>query len=100
MRKTKEILWSRHVQNSGTLGVSNRAFRVEVAAVDNTLINFQQARQALGLSPRVLNWRVNRAGVQVFIDGRDRRRRMLDARDLPKLILHEPVRKPGEARQA
>lgn len=70
--------------------------------MDNTsLIGFKQARQALGLSPRVLNWRVNRAGIQVFIDGRDRRRRLLDARDLPRLILNEPVeRKPGEVRRA
>lgn len=75
---------------------------MEVASVDNTsLIGFKQARQALGLSPRVLNWRVNRAGIQVFIDGRDRRRRLLDARDLPRLILNEPVeRKPGEVRRA
>jgi len=59
----------------------------------NTLITYRQARQALGLSPRVLHWRVARAGVQAYVDGRDRRRRMLDARDLPKLILIEPVAK-------
>ena len=59
----------------------------------STLITYRQARQALGLSPRVLNWRVARADVQVYVDGRDRRRRLLDARDLPKLVLIEPVKK-------
>ena len=62
----------------------------------NSLITYRQAREVLGLSPRVLNWRVQRAGVQAFIDGRDRRRRMLDARDLPKLILIEPVQRRGD----
>jgi len=64
-----------------------------------SLITYRQARQALGLSPRVLNWRVARAGVQAYVDGRDRRRRLLDARDLPKLVLIEPVtrREPSRA---
>ncbi len=64
-----------------------------------SLITYQQARQALGLSPRVLNWRVARAGVQAYVDGRDRRRRLLDARDLPRLVLIEPVtrREPSRA---
>ncbi len=66
----------------------------------NTLISYQQARQALGLSPRVLNWRVQRAGVQAFVDGRDRRRRLLDARDLPRLVLIEPVVKRQESSAA
>jgi len=64
-----------------------------------SLITYRQARQALGLSPRVLNWRVARAGVTAYVDGRDRRRRLLDARDLPKLVLIEPVtrREPSRA---
>ncbi len=63
----------------------------------STLITYRQARQALGLSPRVLNWRVARADVQVYVDGRDRRRRLLDARDLPKLVLIEPVKRRGDS---
>ncbi len=63
----------------------------------NTLISYRQAREVLGLSPRVLNWRVARSGVQAYVDGRDRRRRMLDARDLPKLIIHEPVQRRGDS---
>ena len=62
-----------------------------------SLITYRQARQALGLSPRVLNWRVARAGVTAYVDGRDRRRRMLDARDLPKLVLIEPVKRRGDS---
>jgi hypothetical protein len=64
-----------------------------------SLITYRQARQALGLSPRVLNWRVARAGVQAYVDGRDRRRRLLDARDLPRLIAPEPAksREPSRA---
>jgi hypothetical protein len=61
------------------------------------LITYRQARNALGLSPRVLNWRVQRSGVQAYVDGRDRRRRMLDARDLPRLVLIEPVVKRQES---
>jgi len=63
----------------------------------NSLITYRQARQALGLSPRVLHWRVQRSGVQAFVDGRDRRRRLLDVRDLPKLVLIEPVRRRGDS---
>ena len=66
----------------------------------STLISYKQAREVLGLSPRVLNWRVARAGVQAYIDGKDRRRRLLDARDLPKLILIEPVAQRREVQQA
>jgi len=62
-----------------------------------SLITYRQARQALGLSPRVLNWRVARAGIQAYVDGRDRRRRLLDARDLPRLIAPEPVRRRGDS---
>lgn len=79
--------------------------RVEVTTVDNTssLIGFREARAALGLSARVLNWRIERAGIEKYIDGRDRRRRLLDARDLPKLIIHEPAPRstaPRPQRQA
>jgi len=63
----------------------------------STLISYRQARQALGLSARVLHWRVQRAGVQAYVDGRDRRRRLLDARELPKLVLIEPVKRRGDS---
>ncbi len=57
----------------------------------SNLIRYRVVREATGLSARVLNYRVQRAGIQAFINGHDRRQRMLDARDLPKLTRIEPV---------
>ncbi len=57
------------------------------------LIRYRVVREATGLSPRVLNYRVLRAGVQAYIDGTDRRQRLLDIRDLPKLTQIEPVQR-------
>ncbi len=62
----------------------------------SNLISYRKVRALTGLSPRVLHWRVQRAGVQAFVDGKDRRQRMLDARDLPRLTAIEPVAKRGE----
>jgi len=59
----------------------------------SNLISYRKVREVTGLSPRVLNWRVQRAGVQAFINGHDRRQRMLDVRDLPKLTQIEPVQR-------
>ncbi len=57
------------------------------------LISYRKVRYLTGLSPRVLNYRVQRAGVQAYIDGTDRRQRLLDVRDLAKLTPIEPVAK-------
>ncbi len=57
----------------------------------SNLIRYRIVREVTGLSPRVLNYRVQRAGVQAYIDGTDRRQRLLDIRDLPKLTQIEPV---------
>ena len=57
------------------------------------LIRYRVVRDVTGLSARVLNYRVQRAGVQAYIDGTDRRQRLLDVRDLPKLTQIEPVAK-------
>ncbi|MEJ7900498.1 MAG: hypothetical protein WKF63_01555 [Thermomicrobiales bacterium] len=59
----------------------------------SNLIRYRVVREVTGLSARVLNYRVQRAGVQAFIDGTDRRQRLLDIRDLPKLTQIEPVAK-------
>ncbi len=65
------------------------------------LIRYRVVREVTGLSARVLNYRVRRAGVQAYIDGSDRRQRLLDVHDLPKLIQIEHVasaaRKSGGA---
>jgi len=57
----------------------------------SNLISYRKVRDLTGLSPRVLNYRVQRGGVQAFINGHDRRQKMLDVRDLPKLTRIEPV---------
>ncbi len=59
----------------------------------SNLIRYRVVREVTGLSARVLNYRVQRAGVQAYIDGTDRRQRLLDVRDLPKLTQIEPVAK-------
>jgi hypothetical protein len=64
----------------------------------SNLISYRKVREVTGLSPRVLNWRVQRAGVQAFVNGHDRRQRMLDARDLPKLVLIEPLKRREPSR--
>ena len=59
----------------------------------SNLIRYRVVREVTGLSARVLNYRVQRAGVQAYIDGTDRRQRLLDVRDLPKLTQIEPVQR-------
>ncbi len=59
----------------------------------SNLIRYRLVREVTGLSPRVLNYRVQRAGVQAYIDGHDRRQRLLDIRDLPKLTQIELVQR-------
>ncbi len=57
------------------------------------LIRFRAVRQATGLRPHTLTRRLQRAGVEYFIDAHDKRQRMIDVRDLPKLTQVEPVAK-------
>ncbi len=59
----------------------------------SNLIRYRVVREATGLSARVLNYRVQRAGIQAYIDGTDRRQRLLDIRDLPKLTQIELVQR-------
>ena len=63
----------------------------------SNLIRYRVVREVTGLSARVLNYRVQRAGVQAYIDGTDRRQRLLDARDLPRLVPIEPVKRRGDS---
>ena len=59
----------------------------------SNLIRYRVVREATGLSARVLNYRVRRAGIQAYVDGTDRRQRLLDIRDLPKLTQIELVQR-------
>jgi len=72
-------------------GAARRAGRPTVDT--SNLIRYRLVREATGLSPRVLNYRVQRAGIQAYVDARDNRQRLLDVRDLPKLTQTEPVAK-------
>ena len=57
------------------------------------LIRFRAVRQATGLKPHTLTRQLQRAGVEYFIDSHDKRQRMIDVRDLPRLTAIEPVAK-------
>ncbi len=57
------------------------------------LVRFSDVRKATGLQPHTLTRRLQRAGVQYFVDGFDKRQRMIDIRDLPKLTQVELVAK-------
>ncbi len=54
------------------------------------LITYPVALSETGISKRALLERIAAEGVTVWVDGRDRRRRLLDRRDLPKLIATRP----------
>ncbi len=58
-----------------------------------TLLRFREVRAITGLRPYTLTRRLERAGINYFVDGHDRRQRMIDVRDLPRLITPEPVAK-------
>ncbi len=55
------------------------------------LVRFSDVRKATGLRPHTLTRRLQRAGVQYFVDAHDKRQRMIDIRDLPRLTQVEPV---------
>jgi hypothetical protein len=61
---------------------------------DAQLIPYAEAIKRSGLSRRTWYDRLRQtSGIRVFVDGRDRRLRMIDARDLPRLTQIEPVKR-------
>lgn len=66
-------------------------------ATTSTLIRFRDVRTVTGLAPHTLTRRLQRAGVDYFIDTHDKRQRMIDVRDLPRLIAPEPVKRRGDS---
>ncbi len=66
-------------------------------APTNNLIRFSDVRKATGLRPHTLTRRLQRANVDYFIDGRDKRMRMIDVRDLPRLTAVEPIKRRGDS---
>jgi hypothetical protein len=64
----------------------------------SSLVRFRTVREVTGLTPWALTRRLQRAGVDYFIDGRDKRQRAIHVSDLPRLIAPEPVvRRRGDS---
>jgi len=61
----------------------------------NYLIQFSDVRKATGLLPHTLTRRIQRTGVEYFTDAHDKRQRMIDVRDLPRLTAIEPKKRRG-----
>jgi len=59
----------------------------------DNLVRFSTVRKVTGLQPYALTRRLQRTGIEYFIDGHDKRQRMIDVRDLPRLIAPEPVKR-------
>ncbi len=69
-----------------------------LAATTETLLRFRDVRAITGLRPHTLTRRLQRAGVDYFVDGTDRRQRMIHVRDLPRLIAPEPLKRREPSR--
>jgi len=64
-------------------------------APTSTLIRFCDVRTVTGLAPHTLTRRLQRANVDYFIDGLDKRQRTIDVKDLHRLIAPEPAKRRG-----
>ncbi len=62
-------------------------------------ISYDETVNRTGLPKRTLLDRIERTGVVVYKDGRDRRRRLIDVRDLPTLTEPVPVRDLAPGRE-
>jgi hypothetical protein len=49
--------------------------------------------EVTGLPRRTMLDRIEREGMQIYVDGRDKRRRSLDVRDVARLVSIEPVKR-------
>ncbi len=56
-------------------------------------LTYQEVMEVTGLPRRTMLDRIAREGMAVFIDGRDKRRRALDVRDVERLTRIEPVKR-------
>lgn len=55
------------------------------------LIGMEEVMEAVTYSRKTLIERIRNEGITVWIDGRDRRRRMIQRCDLPKLTSPRPI---------
>jgi glycerol-3-phosphate cytidylyltransferase-like family protein len=63
----------------------------------SNLVRFRTVREVTGLAPYKLTRRLQRTGIDYFVDGNDRRQRSIDVKDLPRLIAPEPVKRRGDS---
>lgn len=68
----------------------------EAETIDHTdhgeLVSYAEAIRRTGLTRRLWYDRLRQtSGVRVFVDGHDRRLRLIDARDIPRLIEARPA---------
>ncbi len=60
-------------------------------ATNDELITFGQAAERAGFDRRTVFSRIQEAGITVFQDGVDRRRRLIRLADLPRLTAPRPT---------
>lgn len=65
--------------------------------MERELIPYDEARKLSGLSARTFYRRLASEAIPVFIDGRDRRLRLIDRDDVERLVKVEPVERGSAA---
>jgi len=80
-----------------TAGVSGTE-ATPMDANTETLLRFREVRAITGLRPHTLTRRLQRANVDYFVDGVDKRMRMINVKDLPRLIAPEPAKRREPSR--
>ncbi len=64
---------------------------------DNQLLPYDEAIRRSGLTRRTWYDRLRESGVVVYQDGRDRRRRLISAKDVERLVAFRPARRQNAA---
>lgn len=63
---------------------------------EQTFLPYTEVIARTGLSKRTINERVLSEGITTWVDGHDRRRRLIDEQDVPKLIETQPAPRRAE----
>lgn len=84
----------RYHNNKERRGIA-RLWRFTVKT-EQTFLPYTEVMARTGLSKRTINERVLSEGITTYIDGRDRRRRLIAVNDLPKLIETRPAPRRAE----
>ncbi len=62
-----------------------------MSTTNTIFVPYAEVVEQTGISKRALNVRILREGIPTYVDGRDRRRRLLDARDIERLTQIRPA---------